>query len=615
MPPSKLHLHKNKESNQKILHNNSTDNPVIYNHHNDNIDSIRITPKTTQLYYPLKHCKIINTNNDNDDLLHITNLKQQPQQQHDKINGHIKSPLQVPVTKLPKPHTYKQIKLIDDKFQLDIINMIAYVETYYCSITHFTPREMCFTIPYDKVIRLKSNLNFLLFSFSISFLIREEKSNSNISTIKDSNTTIKQFESNVSLQSYKDTSPNLSSSSMKQDLQYLKPSILNGQYSSQVQLNNNHISSHNLLDKNITRRYLNDTKSASISDLSHSSLRINHKTLNNKSIKDSPLLSKSSIFITTESNSLNDVSFTSDNVNNSIHQHPKITIIREDVNNRKMNSYPKLPITQQLTYRKDIPLDQSPLSNVSYESLPNVSSTSSKLHSSIVQMNNQHHHSNSALHNEMDITNSDKVMHFTNTSYVNSNKINSIRQYEQYKSTPNINIPMKKTKPLKLLSKVNETYVTHIARPLKPEFSNDNLKHFNSSSEQDLLFNSKMKSNTNETNRRFSSELDTLKQYQNKGLLNSYDHYLNKQMNIKKLNETVNNVQLSTCRHRSYEQNLNKNGDVNLSNGHLVQPIVVQRQYASNNFVSSKPLNTQLSENYTNHSDYNPIKNVSFINL
>uniref|UniRef100_C1LFM4 Asparagine-rich protein (Ag319) (ARP) n=1 Tax=Schistosoma japonicum TaxID=6182 RepID=C1LFM4_SCHJA len=582
MPPSKLHLHKNKESNQKILHNNSTDNPVIYNHHNDNIDSIRITPKTTQLYYPLKHCKIINTNNDNDDLLHITNLKQQPQQQHDKINGHIKSPLQVPVTKLPKPHTYKQIKLIDDKFQ-------------------------------------------------------EEKSNSNISTIKDSNTTIKQFESNVSLQSYKDTSPNLSSSSMKQDLQYLKPSILNGQYSSQVQLNNNHISSHNLLDKSITRKYLNDTKSASISDLSHSSLRIHHKTLNNKSIKDSPLLSKSSIFITTESNSLNDVSFTSDNVNNSIHQHPKITIIREDVNNRKMNSYPKLPITQQLTYRKDIPLDQSPLSNVSYESLPNVSSTSSKLHSSIIQMNNQHHHSNSALHNEvnhvtwklsntiddnnlndkveMDITNSDKVMHFTNTSYINFNNINSIKQYEQYKSTPNINIPMKKTKPLKLLSKVNETYVTHIARPLKPEFSNDTLKHFNTSSEQDLLFNRKMKSNKNETNRRFSSELDTLKQYNNEGLLNSYDHYLNKQMNIKKLNETVNNVQLSTCRHRSYEQNLNKNGDVNLLNGHIVQPIVVQRQYASNNFVSSKPLNTQLSENYTNHSDYNPIKNVSFINL
>ncbi|VDP66709.1 unnamed protein product [Schistosoma mattheei] len=114
MPPSKLHSCKTKTSNQNITQFKSIDDIDTYScHSNTDSKSFELTnyqkSKSTQLYYPLKHCKITNHNNNNNDndLIYKTNLQQ------DKLNNQIKSQLHTSITKLPKSIIHKQIKFME----------------------------------------------------------------------------------------------------------------------------------------------------------------------------------------------------------------------------------------------------------------------------------------------------------------------------------------------------------------------------------------------------------------------------------------------------------------------------------------------------------------------
>ncbi|XP_018644666.1 unnamed protein product [Schistosoma mansoni] len=577
MPSSKLHSYKTKSSNQNISQFKSIDNTDVYSCHSNTVDSKSFesinynTQKITQLYYPLKHCKITNDN----DLLYRTNI------QHDKTNGQIKSQLQTLITKVPKSMMHKQIKFME-------------------------------------------------------YVSEGEKKNTGVPTLKNTISPSKQSENKMVSQTKLQTSPLLTS--IKHDDQYLKSTLINKpQHSSQVQLTNTTISNHNTLDKNLTPNYIDNIKSASISDLSRSSLRINHNIINNnnKPIKILPLLNKSSSsgIINTQ---LNDPSITPDHINN--YQPSKITIIRENNNNNiKMNSYPKLPITNRSALKKDAQLcnpnhnnnpsykssiSQSPLSNISCESLPNVNNSIMKFNSlsTTLNINNNNNNKNQlnidpdhGLHNnhnhnnhitwkvpdtkeeynsneklEVDHSTSENMMQSTNSS--NLNKIGLLKQYNHYKSTPNImNTTSKRSKTPKL-TKFKEDYITHIARPLKPEFlnNNNNINHYNAFiSEQDLSDRS-AKINVKQYNRSHN-ELDKLHQIKNENPLNSYQQIIKKKPNGD--NDNIDNIQLSTCRHSSYERNLNKKPDEDPINVHSIQPIIIQRHYASKNLHSESPSN------------------------
>ncbi|VDP62519.1 unnamed protein product [Schistosoma mattheei] len=215
-------------------------------------------------------------------------------------------------------------------------------------------------------------------------------------------------------------------------------------------------------------------------------------------------------------NSFSDTSITLDPINH----HPKITIIRENNHNHvKMNSYPKLPITTRSAYRKDIQL------------------------------------------------------HYNNTNHSN---------IPSYKSS------------------ISQSPLSNISCESLP-----NMNHYNAFSEQDLS-GRMIKLNEKESNRRHS-ELNYLH--------SPYDHYSYQHINQKKLNgdidDHVDNVQLTTWRHNSYDRNLDKNSDED-----PIQPIIIQRHYGSNNYISSKPLdknNLLCSEHHNYQSNHYYTKNVSFI--
>ncbi|VDQ15792.1 unnamed protein product [Trichobilharzia regenti] len=75
--------------------------------------------------------------------------------------------------------------------------------------------------------------------------------------------------------------------------------------------------------------------------------------------------------------------------------------------------------------------------------------------------------------------NNNNNMDNINKNYNNPRMPNSHKHYGHYKSTPDINTPLvTRRRPLPQLSKVNEEYVTHIARPLKPEFTHNTVSNY-----------------------------------------------------------------------------------------------------------------------------------------
>ncbi|CAH8846139.1 unnamed protein product [Trichobilharzia szidati] len=213
-----------------------------------------------------------------------------------------------------------------------------------------------------------------------------------------------------------------------------------------------------------------------------------------------------------------------------------------------------------------------------------------------------------------------------NENYNNIRMPNSYKHYGHYKSTPNINTPLvTRRRPLPQLTKVNEEYVTHIARPLKPEFTHNTNGNIISSSECDLH---NLPTSEKLNHRRYSEE-DPLQQIKTHGsqqsllhqTYNRHSYHPSSQTNYPNgdigIDQNNNNSLLSTSRTNSYEKITNNTGGDHLLNGSTVQPVIMQRHHPSHHAQLRKISNTNtkvLCENYENLCDQctTPVHGTTF---
>ncbi|CAH8535298.1 unnamed protein product [Heterobilharzia americana] len=225
---------------------------------------------------------------------------------------------------------------------------------------------------------------------------------------------------------------------------------------------------------------------------------------------------------------------------------------------------------------------------------------------------------------QTDNNNNNNDTHTNSTITNTNNNINNpwmstpYKQYGYYKSTPNINMTMLPKRKPPQLTKVNEEFVTHIARPLKPEFVYNKTSNVNSSSERDL--SDLLKSE--KLNPRRYSELDPLGQSKNGGQQNLLHRPYNR-YSYHPSASTGPNVDINTGENsistfslnNSYEKNVNNLEGDGLMNEPIVRPVIMQRYYAPNLIQTKKLSNTNISlcENYESLCDQYSEKKTCFL--
>nr|CAH8846114.1 unnamed protein product [Trichobilharzia regenti] len=210
--------------------------------------------------------------------------------------------------------------------------------------------------------------------------------------------------------------------------------------------------------------------------------------------------------------------------------------------------------------------------------------------------------------------NNNNNMDNINKNYNNPRMPNSHKHYGHYKSTPDINTPLvTRRRPLPQLSKVNEEYVTHIARPLKPEFTHNTNGNIISSSECDLY---NMLASEKLNHRRYSEE-DPLQQITTHGSQQSLLHQAYNRHSYHPPSQSNNplgdlgidqnnNSLISNSRTNSYEKITNTTGSDHLLNGSTVQPVIMQRHHPTHHPELRKLSNTNTKvfcDNYENLCD------------